>query len=131
MKLFNVELTKFTTLGDYNIVHSMRIVACNKRYSYKVCPMKYWINRPYHAQKNSHLTVSNIILHILYMFQELWLYQYSIICTHMAFYRSMGCHTKRCIINAKVAPTDMILLLCGCIVCMLINIHVLFAIKGI
>ena len=42
----------------------------------------------------------------------------------------MGCHTKRSIINAKVAPTDMTVMLLGCIVCILIIIDMLFATKG-
>ena len=33
--------------------------------------------------------------------------------------------------NAKVAPKDMILLVRGCIVCILMNINLLFAAKGI
>ena len=37
-------------------------------------------------------------------------------CTHVVFCRLTDFHTKRGITNAKVAPTDMILMLLGCIV---------------
>ena len=42
----------------------------------------------------------------------------------------MGCHTKRSTTNAKVAPTNMTLMLLKCIVCILIIIDMLFATKG-
>ena len=48
---------------------------------------------------------------------------------HMLFCRLTGCHTKGSIINAKVLPTDMTLILCGCIMYILINIDMLFATK--
>ena len=48
----------------------------------------------------------------------------------VVFCRLMGCHTKRSITNAKVAPTDVTLMLLGCIVCILIIIDMLFATKG-
>ena len=42
----------------------------------------------------------------------------------------MGCHTKGSILNAKVAPTHMTLMLLGGIVCILIVTDMLFATKG-
>ena len=42
----------------------------------------------------------------------------------------MGCYTKRSITNAKVAPINMTLILLGCIVCIVIIIHMLFATNG-
>ena len=74
--------------------------------------------------------VRNIIPCIQKALQELWLYQHGIICIHMVFCRLMGCHTKRSITNAKVAPIDMTLMLLRCIVCILIIINMQFATKG-
>ena len=107
MELFDEKLMKSTTFGDHNLVYSIRIVACNKRYPYIVCHIKLWITRLCYAQEMSHLTVkascyafdkhcknyssTNIVLHI----------------PRVIFCRLMGCHTKRSITNAKVAPTDM------------------------
>ena len=62
MELFNENLTVFNAFGAHNLVHSIKIVAYNKRYPCTVCHMKLWITGPCHAQKTSYLTVKNIIL---------------------------------------------------------------------
>ena len=55
---------------------------------------------------------------------------HGITCTHVVFCTLMGYDTKRSISNAKVAPTDMTLVLLGYVVCILIIIDMLFATKG-
>ena len=53
MELFDEKLTKSTTFGDHNLVQSIRIVVCNKRYPCIVCHLKLWITRPCHVQETS------------------------------------------------------------------------------
>ena len=57
MELFDEKLMESTTFGDHNLVHSIRIVACNKKYPCTVCYTKLWITGPCHMQETSHLTV--------------------------------------------------------------------------
>ena len=61
MELFNEKLTKSTTFGDHNLVHSIKIMLCNKMQPCTVCHTKLWITEPCHAQEMSHFTIRNII----------------------------------------------------------------------
>ena len=54
-----------------------------------------------------------------------WCYMHPVL-----FCKLIGCHTKRSITNAKVAPKDVILMLLGCIAYTIIIINILFAAKG-
>ena len=62
MELLNEKITKSTSFEERNLVHSIRIVACNERYPYILCYTKLWITGPCYAQKMSYLTVGNIVL---------------------------------------------------------------------
>ena len=61
MELFYEKLTESTILGDYNLVHSIRIAVYNKNYPCTICHIKLWITGLYHAQEMSYLTVGNIM----------------------------------------------------------------------
>ena len=54
--------------------------------------------------------------------------RYSI--SHMVFCRIIGSYTKKSTAKAKMTPTDVTLMLLGCIVCILIIIDMLFAERG-
>ena len=64
MELIDEKLMESTTFGDHNLVHSIRIVVCNKKYPCIMCHTKLWTIGPCYAQETSHLTVGNIILSI-------------------------------------------------------------------
>ena len=131
MEFFNENLTKSTILRDGNLVHSIRIAVFNKVYRCMVCQTKLWLTGPCHLQETSHITAISIMLYIKYVFQKLWLHQHGTICTHVVFCRLTGCHTMRRTTNIEVLPTDVTLMLLGCIVCILIIKDMVFATKGI
>ena len=58
MELFDKKLIESTIFGDHNLVHSIRIVVCNKRYPCMVCHIKLCITGPCDMQETSHFTVS-------------------------------------------------------------------------
>ena len=107
-----------------------RIIACSKKYP---CTVLYKTvdhqNIPYAGNKPSYYCKHHA-MHLISM-QEPLFYQYSNTCTYVVFCRLIGCTNNRSIINANVVPTDIITLLCRCIRCILSNIDMLFATKGI
>ena len=58
MELFVEKLMKSTTLGDHNLVHSIRIAVCNETNPCTVYHMKLWITGWCYVQETSYLTVS-------------------------------------------------------------------------
>ena len=121
MELFNEKPTESITFRDHNLVHSIRIVVCNKRYPCTVCHTKLWITGPCYVQEMSHLTIQASC----YAFDKHCRnYGSTSTVLHAPVWYSAdssGCYNKRSITNAKVAPTDVILMLLGCIVCILIT----------
>ena len=122
---------KPTILRDYSLVHSVRIAVYNKRYplngvSYET--IDHWTmpcirNVPSYCHKHhaTHLiSIGGTIAQST---------QYSIIYTYVVFRRLTGCHTKINIMNAKVVPTKMALILYRFFLFILININMLFATK--
>ena len=64
MELFDKKLLETTAFEDHNLVYTIKIVSCNKRYPCMVCYKKLWITGPLYIQEISHLTIASINLYI-------------------------------------------------------------------